>query len=572
MLSVLILLVVLCIGAFTMRVFMNRGFGETVALSCIGVVAILFLFGFLGRLKLGTIFILLGSFILFVFDMVYLSRKKSLTQTVKAFFTDSSFYIYLVVTAVVLYITYGHMAYAYDDFTHWANVVKTMSKLDDFITNAASQSHFIDYPPGMPLFQVFLQKINEILSSDVYTEWMIFTAYYMFATAVLMPIFSKLQKKAGWLSKGLLLVSLLVCPFFVIETAYRYVYIEMIFTALIAAGFFEMLVEEKKDAYYYASICSFEFMLALIKGPGMMFATFMAVTAVLGSLLQKDVKIRNRMVQSIPFILSAAVPKILWSLEVAHHHVEASFNKSPLIPSLMGRVAPYKQEVVVRYFKALCTKTYPLGNSGIEINYIVLFMLLMAAILWVMRKNFVGKKHILATFFSMCAAYMVGTVTVYVCLFTESEAETLSYMERYMEVIFQPMVYLLVMLLGVHIVEKKEQQNVRMLFLCTAVLFAVRLDFASGVLLRNHVHTAKELRATYQELIESREWDAEDEVVIVTNRIEEIEQMMVAYCVKPARVTLVDTVDYAQNKDAFEDAFVFIVPVEEIENTEEITE
>ena len=65
--------------------------------------------------------------------------------------------IFLLVFFAFSVFNAGKLASTWDEFSHWIDIVKAMTTVDDFGTNPQSLSTFKSYPPAMSIFQYVLQ-------------------------------------------------------------------------------------------------------------------------------------------------------------------------------------------------------------------------------------------------------------------------------------------------------------------------------------------------------------------------------------------------------------------------------
>lgn len=524
MLSIFILIFILLTGTFSFFLFMKKSFSESALVVCSGIVILLFLIGQFGDLSIGVYAIIAISIGLFLFNIIYgIKQGNIIKSALTPFLSDFGLYAFLGFTLVILWISYGLVPYGFDEFSHWADIVKVMSELNDFGTNPASKSMFPAYLPGMALFQYFLQKINTLVTGNNFCEWLLYPAYQLFTFSFLLPVFSQIKKKATVWSKFLLSLVLFLAQFLFIVDAYRYVYIEVFFSTLIAAGFFQILWNRKKDTSYYISMASILTMLVLVKSPGMMFATFLGVYCVLQEIFEKKsgkLKIKGVLI----YTLSLLVPKLLWTIHLS------------LPNKLSGESVAhsFRKNVIISYFKALTTEGVVLGNTGIKINYFIVFLLFVAVLLYLFRFQMEYYKWPLIAFFVTLAIYIIGTGFTYATGFSKREATALICLDRYLCVAYLPLWYITLLSIAIRSSESIKGQNYRFFLLLLLVLSTIQLDMVSGVLLRNHVSTAKESRMEFIGNLNEKSWTADDKILYIWDDIPSGTEIQLRYCFRPA--------------------------------------
>ena len=154
---IILYILILSVSFFCAGVFRKK-FEDTLPLTFILIMLLLFLFGLVDQLKLGVFFVifLLGS--LYVVTIYFMCIKHRRKEIISSFFT-APFFIFTALFAICIYIDYGKLADSWDEFSHWMDCVKAMSSLDHFVTSRESHSNFQSYPPAMALLQYFSQKI-----------------------------------------------------------------------------------------------------------------------------------------------------------------------------------------------------------------------------------------------------------------------------------------------------------------------------------------------------------------------------------------------------------------------------
>lgn len=167
----------------------GRKYEEILPITCMGIILILFVFGILGILRAGIIVVILLVITLYLLSAALLIKRRKFDDFLLAVFTPA-FVIFLVIFIAFAFLNRGRLAYVWDEFSHWVDIVKVMTTLDDFGTNPASQSWFQSYPPGMTLFEFFLQRIVLFFNPNAgFHEASVYVAYQVFFSSLLLPFF-----------------------------------------------------------------------------------------------------------------------------------------------------------------------------------------------------------------------------------------------------------------------------------------------------------------------------------------------------------------------------------------------
>ena len=120
-----------------------------------------------GLLLQGLLFVCSIVFTSVFFSFLFILKKRKISAFFSAFFTPG-FFVFLLIYISLIILHYGRLPYQWDEFSHWASVVKCMVSIDAFVTNpATSQMLYRSYVPGMALFQYILQKIISAIDPSV---------------------------------------------------------------------------------------------------------------------------------------------------------------------------------------------------------------------------------------------------------------------------------------------------------------------------------------------------------------------------------------------------------------------
>ena len=130
----------------------GRRFEECLPMSCMGIVLAMFVFGLFGFLRLAPPFVALVACAGLCAGAVLAVRRGTRKDFLGRLLTPG-FALTIAFWLALSYLDYGMVASVWDEFSHWADIVKVMTQLDDFGTNPLSHSRFQSYPPAMALYR-----------------------------------------------------------------------------------------------------------------------------------------------------------------------------------------------------------------------------------------------------------------------------------------------------------------------------------------------------------------------------------------------------------------------------------
>ena len=439
----IVFFLVLVSPPFFLSVRFGKRFEETVALSAGSVILILFLFGILGVLEAGVFFVLGLTLLLIGLSVVRLVRKPA-AASVRAFFTPS-FLAFVLLFGLLFVLHFQRMIHEWDEFTHWGDVVKAMTHINDFSTNPEAHSMFQSYVPGMALFQYLFQKIAILLTGCGFFDWGLYFCFHLLSCIFLLPFFNF----RGWkhfLPGFVMIICIALLPCFLQKEYLTSIYIDS-FVGLLAGTGFAILFIRKKTPVVLAHVLMVCSMLVLAKDVGMLFAVILGCTFLIQE-LRCGTEWKKVIVLLVLAVTAIAVPKVLWEISIRFHHASTSF-RDPVDLGVLFRVITFRDhswrtDLLENYFSRLFTSAVPLeGVAGISITYPILSVLLLGA-LFFCRHLWSGlaperKKQQSAVSVMMILTlviYLAGMPFFYIFRFGQDAADTLPSFDRYLSIVF----------------------------------------------------------------------------------------------------------------------------------------
>lgn len=507
-LSILVFMLIISSGSIFASAFYNRKYEEILPLTCSAIVAILFMFGMFKSLYIGTIVIIICSCLLYILSIINVIKNKTIKLFIKNTFT-LGFVAYVLLSAFMLFTISGKLFNAWDEFSHWGDIVKVMCEIDDFGTNPVATSEFKSYPPGMALFQYFLEKINLFITGKQFVEWLCNYSYSMVMFSFLMPIFS-LFKNNRIIPTFLLLISFISIPFvFYDYLVFKEVLIDPYLSFLLCSGMLNLFWNKDNNILNRLNIYCVLFSLVLAKDTGLIFAIFIGVAFIIEQCTySKTWKNNNRLIYIITICaLSIALPKILWNINIMINDVPIMFNGKidfrDLFNVVTGRVYSYRTDTIINYFKAFVEEKLLLENFNINTNYIITFMVSYVCIfliyLFNKDENNLNKKLTTITFIMLSIIFVVGMCVIYMYKFSEFEAVRHASFNRYHRIVLLA-IWLYISISVLLTTDKANTPKIYILF--TMLLFVISpIKTIKGYISREHVNTSIAIRDSYQELI-----------------------------------------------------------------------
>lgn len=486
----------------------GKRYERVLPITALSAVMVLFLFGLCGLLKAGVYAVLSAAAVLYLLAAISLIRKKNGRDFLKNFATPAM--ILFLLTAVGFgFLFRGKLASSWDEYTHWVDVVKVMTMLDDFGTNPASGSFFASYTPGMSLFQYLLCSLYGILNPGAaFREDLCNVAFHLLAYCVMAP----LLRNCRWKKPVHLLACCVVMflgPLLFYSHFYFNTYIDPVQGILPGVGMAVIFLfsDEEKDGFYQAYILLLCMVLSLIKEAALAFSVFLAVAFVLDhGFAPFRKKEKGIWLRTVAAILAAVLPQLLWKLEVQLSGTVVSFGNSIDLRALTAD-GGYRIQVARNFMTAMYENTHPLGNSGMELTFITWFFLCLLGLCAVYllhqktgTENLPGKAAVLLLTAGQTVAYLAGLCVMYMFKFTRYEALNLAAMDRYICVAFLCCWMLVLFILVDYADRYLRLGRVQMLSCILAALLVIPTRPVIGILLRNNVQSSAIARSQYTTL------------------------------------------------------------------------
>lgn len=537
-LSILVFLLVISSGSIFSSIYFKTKYEEVLPITCTGIVLFSFVLGIFGLLEYCTYLVLIIALVLYAISVFKIIKNKKIKELIDNTITPG-FVLYVVLFLVFLIAIYGKLFDAWDEFSHWGDIVKVMSTLDDFGTNPISSSMFKTYPPGMSIFQYFLEKINYLLTGNVFVEWLAYFSYYTLAVTYIVPIASKLTFKKPL---HLLAISgVIMCiPFTFYNGVYYQLYIDPFLGFLVCAGFLQILFNEKNDTLSSINLYCIMAMLVLAKDAGLAFAICLLVTFIIENIINN--KLNKKSIKEILYgVLFVTLPKLLWSFNIKRFNAKDNFgNKFDFInffEVITGKDDSYRGQVLKNFVNGLKSYGVTFNNFNIKVNYVILFIAILVLLFVAVKFSKTSKLNKKATYISCVLTLIVfvfGMCISYMYKFSKSEALGLASFDRYINIIYSGLFMFIVITLIIDICDVKNELLICsgiIVFMCVCAPVRIMLAY----MYRSTVRASHGVRDVYSEIINKTldVADGDDEVWFIAQETQGFERLVFKYSIRP---------------------------------------
>ena len=555
MFSVIVFGFTLMAGCVFAGAFFRRDFADSLPLSVMGLILVLYLAGFLGALKAGVFLILGLALVLWILSAVRLRKEKSAKRFLKNHFGAEGVY-FIVIYIILVALNVGRLAWHHDELSHWMTCVKAMTNIDDFAANyALSDADFASYPPAMALFQYFFQKLHEIFDgAALFSEWRPYAAFQLFCCTLFFPAVKRLKFHKLW--KPVLLVALLLIPLALYPDFFAAVLIDPVLGVMAGAAFMVLFFCEDiplaEKTVHISMLCA---LLVLMKDAGIFFAVFAAAAFAASVLMglrksstpqgkkpRTAAPLRSALIAAIP-LLSALAAKGSWKLVLNRFATPLSFSAPLRLGEYLkiffaGGDATWRGETVQLYKAALTNPGIYKIHEGITTSYLLVLLLLLAAfavftVLRARKSDSPGKTVLLSVVLALqTVVYTFFLGAVYISKFSEIEAAELACFDRYVRIGILPL-FLVLAVLVLQPLKNKWKVPISAL-LCAGVVLLCSFEWLWGFVSRSSVQDTVANRAPYravQETVET-ECSGHDEILLPDD-LTIYERNMLRYLARP---------------------------------------
>lgn len=191
-------LLLLLAAAIGLAAFARRSFAETLPLTVLAAVLVTYLCTGAGYKSLALP--LVGAAALTLVLLAGIKSAKEGGALRWRALAGPALAAFLAAAAAAFFCA-GHMRLInFDDVAHWALYTRQQCGLEHFPNVLESASDFADYPPGVQLLAVFLQI------GVPFRHAMLFTAQFLWAAALALPLLKEAQWKNRWWENALWVV------------------------------------------------------------------------------------------------------------------------------------------------------------------------------------------------------------------------------------------------------------------------------------------------------------------------------------------------------------------------------
>ena len=411
-----------------------------------------------------------------------------------------------IITASLLTTSFVH----YDNFSHWAVVVKYMLVTDRIPDAASAIIDFKSYPLGSSSFLYFVSRIvgNSEGVMLVGQGMLLFSSFY--------AVFGAIRDQKRFLLAALLGLGCSVMAFFNISIRINNLLVDFLLPALALGSIGVLLVERKKISTACLAVLPVLALLTIVKNTGIFFAILGYVFLIYRSVQfqNADSKLRPFFWGALGIIALSLVPLIAWNI-----HTSLAFPTDAgkfsydfqTLSSFAIEKTPTQVQQIVNLFLVTATSLSQLPTLGF-----VVFNGVSVAAYLVARFAFHKKWKLLRTLLVLDLAvvlYYAGILAMYIVSMPLEEAQRLAGFDRYASSMILFLMGAVSMRLTMDVensfyIQQGEHRDYRAYYSLTTKniyqIATVAFALAAGLILLSELNGMNSIKADYPKTLPAR--------------------------------------------------------------------
>ena len=463
--SVIPFLLLICSGSIYSASVLRKRAEQSLPITCMAVIAILYIFYIFDKLQIGFIIIIFMAIACYLLSFIKLyeaRRKRELLVAIIRDIATPPMVMFAILCIIAFFYLRFNNVNLWDELRLWGAYPKILFytgklQLGD---GAMLYGQMQSYPPGLALFAYLVSK-----SANRFYEWHIFYAYAVFYFSLFMPCLRNLKWKKSWqIVPIIVIVYLLPLTFYNSNydngNFYKSLFIDPILGLL--AAYLIYLVFDKCHLSI-EKIVQFAlglFVIILLKDTGIMFAIIALLGMTISATKEKQIKRKTLKTLTI-LIISILVPYLSWQCLLKsfgiHNHIEIQIgnmaNSVNALKQFINNIGA--RTVLISNFYEL--DPYYTALSFIIITYVVLIVIIICS----RRKD--RPSRIISTL-ALFLSNLIFIMGLFILFINGFQGQFDSY-QRYVGTILLENIATIVFIL-ISVLEDQEDRRVKALTMC----------------------------------------------------------------------------------------------------------
>ena len=323
--SYCIIFSILITFATMLSITFKKRIEETMPISTVGIILLIFLAGLLDNLKIGAIIVQILTIIQLIFILVTILKKdKDGIKEILGRILTPGLLIYTLLFIVNVIINQGRIFEDYDEFNHWAVIIKNMFIYNTYGTNPETIVRFNEYPPFTAVFQYLFLAVQKVYSEDT-----VIIAQNVLYLSIIIPI----TKKIKWDKSALKILTAIPLIIFMPMILYKNFFLNILVDGILGIMFAYTIYsayEDDSSIFKTLKILAGTIMLCLTKTSGLGLAVLALIIILIKIIIdrKKDKsKFKSSIKSLIVICVITAILTSIWYIKVNNAQKRWDFSK-----------------------------------------------------------------------------------------------------------------------------------------------------------------------------------------------------------------------------------------------------
>lgn len=427
-----IVFIVLSMAIF-LSIKFNKKIGITIPVSIMINIFIVYLFGIFNFLNSGANFVLILSFVFIIVSIGCYIKSKERKIILHNVFTPVLM-IWLLFIAFFMFYYQGAVLSAWDEFSHWGDVVKAMFSNGVLSSNRISLSAFRSYPPGNSIFQYLAQYFNGSFNQS-----------YLFITQQILFIsftFSFLEIASIRKIYKIIIASILLfmMPTIFFDSFLNTIYVDALLGLIFGCGMLNILLNDSKERFSLITWASYVAFLPMLKDAGTLFSVILIIAVIYRILYETEFKIKKEILKKylpvLVMIFAFLISVISWKINLKLNDAPIMFSNSVDLKTFLNVILRQDQTyrgIVFSNFMGAVSSSYIISIHNFCFSILTIVPLMM--LFYILVSKFTDNKKLYygvsIIIFVFLFIYIFGLLIMYLFKFSEYEAINLASYQRY---------------------------------------------------------------------------------------------------------------------------------------------
>lgn len=426
--SYCIIFSILITFATMLSIIFKKRIEETMPISTVGIILLIFLAGLLDNLKIGAIIVQILTIIQLIFILVTILKKdKDGIKEILGRILTPGLLIYTLLFIVNVIINQGRIFEDYDEFNHWAVIIKNMFIYNTYGTNPETIVRFNEYPPFTAVFQYLFLAVQKVYSEDT-----VIIAQNVLYLSIIIPI----TKKIKWDKSALKILTAIPLIIFMPMILYKNFFLNILVDGILGIMFAYTIYsayEDDSSIFKTLKILAGTIMLCLTKTSGLGLAVLALIIILIKIIIdrKKDKsKFKSSIKSLIVICVITAILTSIWYIKVNNAQKRWDFSKYVNEEEDRQNSSDILKSFTMSVFMRQDITTKQLTVFAVMI---LLIGLQIYSIKKVKNKNFTY--YAIAMLVSI-PIYLISLAITYMTIFENIEGTMLTCFDRYTSTIF----------------------------------------------------------------------------------------------------------------------------------------